>query len=172
MKLQKAPDHEFVDIERFGFEDEFVGQDIRCIPMIVRLKMDRAGIKLKLLEWSKFNGEERVALAVYACETQGEVRMYHTFLRGLILKYTGRDASPLPADPYPAWSDPEKMPVILHEKAAEFGWRITGEQWKGLTDLQRFALLKLSRPGHENRNFPKAMREFKLVREDDKEQSN
>ncbi|HMJ70182.1 MAG TPA: nitrate reductase associated protein [Cyclobacteriaceae bacterium] len=29
------------------------------------------------------------------------------------------------------------------------------------TELQRFALLKLTRPGHENRNFPRAVTEFR-----------
>jgi hypothetical protein len=36
-------------------------------------------------------------------------------------------------------------------------------QWKDLNVLQRFALLKLTRPGHENKNFPKAMKEFGLT---------
>jgi hypothetical protein len=36
-------------------------------------------------------------------------------------------------------------------------------QWRGLTVLQRFALLKLTRPGHENKNFSKAMKEFGLA---------
>ena len=39
-------------IEYFNFEEDFVEKNIRCIPMIVRFKMDKAGIKLKLAEWS------------------------------------------------------------------------------------------------------------------------
>ena len=41
-------------IEYFDFEEDFVEKNIRCIPMIVRFKMDEAGIKLKLSEWSRF----------------------------------------------------------------------------------------------------------------------
>jgi hypothetical protein len=40
---------------------------------------------------------------------------------------------------------------------------ITAQQWEKLTPLQRFALIKLSRSGHENKNFPKAMAEFNLL---------
>ena len=29
--------------------------NMRCIPMIIRFKMDMAGIKLKLSEWKKFS---------------------------------------------------------------------------------------------------------------------
>jgi hypothetical protein len=29
--------------------------------------------------------------------------------------------------------------------------------------LQRFVLIKLCRPGHENENFPKAVKEFGLI---------
>ncbi|MBC7424630.1 MAG: hypothetical protein H7334_14405 [Ferruginibacter sp.] len=42
-------------------------------------------------------------------------------------------------------------------------WVITVYKWKRLTHLQRFALLKLFSPRHENKNFPKAMVEFGLA---------
>ncbi len=36
-------------------------------------------------------------------------------------------------------------------------------QWAGLSPLQRFAIFKLTRPGHTNENFVPAMREFGLI---------
>jgi len=66
-------------------------------------------------------------------------------------------------DENPGWVELENVPVALQEKANEFGWSVSTEQWSGLSDLQRFALLKLCRPGHESKNFPKAMKEFGLV---------
>ncbi|MDA0674030.1 MAG: hypothetical protein O3C67_10055, partial [Cyanobacteria bacterium] len=41
------------------------------------------------------------------------------------------------------------------------------EQGAGLIPLQRFALIKLSRPGHENRNFLPACQEFGLGNQGD-----
>jgi hypothetical protein len=35
--------------------------------------------------------------------------------------------------------------------------------WQQLNELQRFALVKLSHPGHEHRNLPAALREFGLI---------
>jgi Conserved nitrate reductase-associated protein (Nitr_red_assoc) len=37
------------------------------------------------------------------------------------------------------------------------------DQWATLTPDQRFALLKLSRSNHENRNFLPALKEFQVI---------
>lgn len=150
-------------IEYFRFEEDFMENNIRCIPMIIRFKMDKAGVKLKLREWKKLGHDERIELAVMNCDKDVEVNTYNSYLSGLVKKHTGRDATILKIDPNPVWNNPESVPELLIEKLNEFGWKISIHQWKCLTDLQRFALLKLCRPGHENKNFPKAMKEFKLV---------
>jgi hypothetical protein len=62
----------------------------------------------------------------------------------------------------PPWVITDELPYPLQEKLREFNWSISLLQWLHLSELQRFALLKLSYPGHENRNFPKAMQEFNL----------
>ena len=150
-------------IEYFNFEEDFVEKNIRCIPMIVRFKMDKAGIKLKLAEWSRFSIDERVELAKKTCSNEEEAEQYNDYLTGLIKKYTGKEATVLAIDQHPGWAGLDEVPDILQEKFKELDRYISAEQWNGLTDLQRFALLKLCRPGHENRNFPKAMKEFGLL---------
>lgn len=151
-------------IEYFLFEEDFVEQDMRCIPMIVRFKMDNVGIKLKLSEWSKFNEFERKELALSPIENSDELNDYRNFLSSLIYKYTGNAPTLLEINPNPEWANLTTVPKTLIEKSQEFNWIITTERWSALTTLQRFALLKLCRPGHENRNFPKAMREFGMVK--------
>ncbi|HLG39057.1 MAG TPA: nitrate reductase associated protein, partial [Chitinophagaceae bacterium] len=162
-KLMQVSASEFKnipDIEYFDFEEDFAEKNIRCIPMIVRFKMDHAGIKLKLSEWSKFSVEERIELAKKNCSNEEEARLYNFFLAGLIKKYTGNQATDLKIDQNPAWADVDRVPVVLNEKLKQFGWNISTPDWKRLNDLQRFVLLKLCKEGHENKNFPKAMREF------------
>ncbi len=44
-------------IEYFHFEEEFMENNMRCIPMIIRFKMDMAGIKLKLLSCVHSSGK-------------------------------------------------------------------------------------------------------------------
>jgi hypothetical protein len=165
-KLAPADPSEFKDIlniEYFDFEEDFVEKNIRCIPMIVRFKMDKAGIKLKLAEWSRFNVEERIALATKACRDEKEAKFYKYYLAYLIRKYTGKEATWMLIDENPEWSVTDVIPPVLIEKLKGFGWSISIQQWKKLTDLQRFALLKQCKEGHENKNFPKAMKEFNLV---------
>lgn len=154
-----------VGIDYFNFEEDFVEKNMRCIPMIVRFKMDKAGIKLKLAEWSRFNTGERIELAMKPCSDEIEARLYHEYLAWLIERYTDKEATVLAIDQYPRWTKGGSLPAELNEKLNEYTWFISSTQWNGLTDLQRFALLKLCRPGHESRNFPKAMQEFGLLSE-------
>lgn len=159
---------EFADlkgIEYFRFEEDFVEANMRCIPMIVRFKMDLAGIKLKLSEWVKFNRDERIALALMACDTEQEITDYHAYLRMLIFRYTGAPATPLIVNKEPAWSEKHILPAEIKDQIEKHNTSITITQWALLSNLQRFALLKLVREGHENKNFPKAIKEFGLTSE-------
>jgi putative acetyltransferase len=150
-------------IEHFDFENDFVEHNIRCIPMIVRFKMDRAGIKLKLTEWSKFNIEERTALAKKPCNNEEESKEYNNYLSGLVKSRTGNEATSLEFEHRPGWSNINAVPEVVIEKAREFGVSVSVKQWQELSNLQRFTLIKLTRPGHESKNFVKAIKEFGLL---------
>lgn len=166
MKTKPSPS-EFKNlrgIEYFQFEEDFMEENIRCIPMIVRLKMDETGIKLKLSEWSKFHPDERIQLALLPLITPQDKLNYKHFLSGLISKYTRNEATALDIDPMPAWRNLQNIPLILREKLAELHLNMSIRQWQHLSDTQRFALLKLCRPGHENKNFPIAIAEFGLLK--------
>ena len=52
----------------FQFEKDFMEDGIRCIPMMVRFKLDACGIKLKLKEWSKFSPDEKNMLCEMDCD--------------------------------------------------------------------------------------------------------
>ncbi len=162
-ELTSSEFRELQGIEYFDFEEDFVEENVRCIPMIVRFKMDAAGIKLKLAEWSKFKREERIELALLPAATNEETKLYNTYLSQLIKKYTDNSATGLIIDNNPDWANLQTIPFMLSEKAKEFDLVITPAMWQALSNLQRFALLKLCRPGHENKNFPKAIKEFNLL---------
>jgi hypothetical protein len=149
-------------IEYFDFEEDFVEENMRCIPMIIRFKMDAAGIKLKLAEWSKFTVEERIHLAMQKCETDSEIKTYHHFLSEIIKNHTGNDATILTIDTNPEWANVSNIPTLLLEKLTACNQPISVLQWKNLSNLQRFALIKLSKESHESKNLPKALKEFGL----------
>ncbi|MDB9426288.1 nitrate reductase associated protein [Microcystis aeruginosa CS-564/01] len=146
----------------FEFEAEFV-DSLRCIPMAVRMKLDTCGVKLKLSHWMQLTQPERMVLVNMACTTAAETKIYRDFLQKLITEKTGNPAGELAIDPHPPWLDDSQIPDTVLEKARELEIEISLEQWKKLQSFQRFALIKLSRPSHENLNFYPALKEFHIV---------
>ncbi|MCL2933660.1 MAG: nitrate reductase associated protein [Trichodesmium sp. MAG_R03] len=146
----------------FEFEQDFV-ESLRCIPMIVRYKLDTCGVKLKLSHWHQFNPSIRQNLVDKPCNTSEEIQSYRSWLRQLVIDQTDTPPKDLLVEQNPAWMDETKIPDIVQEKSQEVGIKLELEQWENLTLLQRFVLIKLSRPSHENRNFLPAVEEFKLI---------
>ncbi|AOY84443.2 nitrate reductase associated protein [Moorena producens JHB] len=146
----------------FQFEADFV-DSLRCIPMQVRMKLDTCGIKLKLSHWQQFNQQERQQLVEIPCTTTESIQKYGDYVQHLVINYTGKPASILPVDPQPPWMNSELIPSTVAQKAMEFGVVVTPQQWAALIPIQRFALIKLTRPSHENKNFLPALKEFQLV---------
>ena len=146
----------------FKFEDDFV-QSLRCIPMQVRLKLDTCGVKLKLDHWNELSLDERQGLVDMPCESSMEANAYRIHLQELVVRYTGEPAKDLEIAANPPWLDATAVPADVLEKAQALEIAISADQWASLTPLQRFALIKLSRPSHENRNFLPAAQEFNLV---------
>lgn len=150
-------------IEYFAFEEDFIEDNVRCIPMIVRYKLDACLIKLKLAEWSRMTVEERSLLAVLPCETDTEIEDYRNFVCDIVQLRTEQEATPLLLAAAYTPKRLQDMPAILCEKLEQLRYTISSAQWYRLSILQRFALVKLSASAHEQKNFPRALREFNLL---------
>ena len=146
----------------FKFEADFV-DSLRCIPMIVRLKLDTCGVKLKLAEWNHFTQLECQQLVELPCEEFGAITAYRDYVSQLIFQHTGHEASLLPIEAQPAWLNDREIPPTIETKATEHQVKIALSQWASLTPIQRFALIKLTRSQHENNNFLPALTEFGLL---------
>jgi len=146
----------------FDFEHDFVAS-LRCIPMQVRLKLDTCGIKLSLAQWHRFSSEERQQLVELPCDLPPAVTHFRQHLNQLVQHYQSEPAKTLAVDPQPPWLDANTVPPPTQAKAADAGCALTLAQWQRLSPVQRFALIKLSRPGHENQNFVPALQEFGLL---------
>lgn len=132
--------------------------------MSVRYKLDTCGIKLKLKQWNDFSLEARESLVTHPCEQPQEVEAYRLLLSDLIRQQCAEpEVKTLAIDPKPAWLEDNVIPEQLQSKAQERAQlTLTPTQWRSLSPLQRFALIKLSRPGHESHNFLPALAEFGL----------
>lgn len=149
------------DDQFFAFESDFVAS-LRCIPMAARLRLDLTGIKLKLNEWSKLDLAAREEVATLPCGTPAERMAYCTRLNDLVAKSSGTVPGMLSDLPVPEWDNPAAVPAQVTAQAQTSGRSVSQAAWSALTPLQRFALIKLSRAGHENRNFVPACDEFGL----------
>jgi len=149
--------------EIFQFEKDFAGA-LYCIPMVVRRKLDRCGVKLSLKQWNKFSLDEREQMVAQECETSREVDDYGRYVVSVIEKRTDEPAQLLTRDNGDEWNDTSSVPQRVTDYSIERDVTPpTVAQWAKLTPVQRFAIFKLTRPGHTNENFVPAMREFGLI---------
>jgi hypothetical protein len=148
----------------FGFEADFSG-DLRCIPMAVRRKLDLAGVKLKLQHWSELNPAERGELLAWPDEAAAIEAMRQHLLQRTCALSSGQ-ARELPRPVAEPWQQAAELPEVLAASCAQLGLRLRAGGWAELNELQRFALVKLSHPGHEHRNLPRALAEFGLLAEE------
>jgi len=147
----------------FRFEVDF-GGTLRCIPMSVRMKLDQTGIKLSLKQWNRIPAPERRELVERPCTTSPDAEAYKQYLVSLIEAHTRSAVEFVPLEAAPLWADSATVPERIREWAHALGVAPPStEQWRALTPVQRFALFKLTRPGHSNDNFLPAMREFSLL---------
>ena len=85
----------------FAFEADFA-RDFRCIPMVVRLKLDRVGIKLSLKQWTRIGHPNRRSLATLHCNTVLETAAYRRALVSMIESNSCGPVVTLPLDPAPS----------------------------------------------------------------------
>jgi hypothetical protein len=147
----------------FDFERDFP-RSLRCIPLTIRFNMDRCVIKLSLRQWVRFSPGDRQALLVLPCETSDEIHYYKQHMIAMIADRAKEQAKETVMEAAPAWTNTSEVP----EQISRFARSLeldppTLQQWSELALMQRYALVKLSRGGHDNVNFIPAMREFGLL---------
>jgi hypothetical protein len=146
----------------FQFESDFT-DSLRCIPMQVRFNLDTCGVKLKLHHWNHLTIDERQTLISAGCSTEAEIQAYRSRLQQWVQAHTGETPADLPIATDPDWLNPAVIPESVQTQSHSVGVELTLEQWASLSPLQRFALIKLSRSQHENKNFVPALKEFQVI---------
>jgi len=145
----------------FAFEADFTA-DLRCIPMAVRRKLDLAGVKLKLVHWNGLTESERQQLLAWD-DSPGAIEALREHLLTRTCQLAAGQANTLPLPSDEPWQQEQCWPEAVLASCQQLGLAPDANGWSNLNELQRFALVKLSHPGHEHRNLPRALAEFNLV---------
>lgn len=154
------------DKHLFQFEQDKY-YPLRRIPLAIRLKLDRCGIKLILRDWVKFSRPEREELLELPCKRPAEVAAFAARLKDLITAAGGDADLRVTIAAHPLWENTTAVPVSVKDYLTQAELPLpTLAQWAALSDMQRFALCKLTRAGHDNHNLLPALREFGLLAAD------
>ena len=142
----------------FVFEQDFVG-NWRCIPLCVRRKLDLIGIKLKLSHWLAFTQAQRQDLVDWPDQTPALTGM-RSHLYALTRGMEAGMVKDLPIATNEPWQNLDVLPGSVQQAAIERSVAFNLAQWAALMELERFALFKLARPGHDHHNLDAAFSEI------------
>ena len=141
----------------FRFEQDFVG-NWRCIPLCVRRKLDLIGLKLKLSHWLAFTHPQRQELVDWRDDSEAlvQLRLHLQTCTRMMPEGMARDLPPAQGEP---WQSDDVVPQLLGEAAERFDVDLSLIRWTTISELERFALCKLARPGHDHHNLAAAFSE-------------
>lgn len=135
--------------------------------MIMRFNLDACGIRISLTGWITLSRDEREELVVLPCTSDAEREVFRTRLAQMLAPHADNPDAAIECvdiESSPAWKNTQAIPQGVLDTLNELSLpNITLPQWVVLNDLQRFALIKLTRSGHKNANLQPALKEFGLA---------
>jgi hypothetical protein len=146
-------------LRKFRFEGE-IYNSLNCLPMAVRRKMDRAGIKMSLLQWQQLTRPERLAICHLPADTDEETEAMRSFVNEAVIARSGSAPGELSAEKRNVAEPPVVPPARLVERARGFGFDLAQADWDGLDDDARYALVKLGDGAEPGLNLEAALTEL------------
>ncbi|HWU99240.1 MAG TPA: nitrate reductase associated protein [Oxalicibacterium sp.] len=140
---------------------------LRRIPMIMRFNLDACGMRISLTGWITLSRDEREELVMLPCASEPERAAFRARLAQMLDPHADNPDAVIEhvdIDPCPAWKSMQAIPQSVIDTLNDLSLPgMTLSQWTALNDLQRFALIKLTRSGHKNANLQPALKEFGLA---------
>jgi len=146
-------------IRRFKFEDE-VHHSLACVPMAVRRKLDRVGVKVSLAQWQTLAHHERLAICHWPTAADEERGALRSFLEEAVRARSGSATKALSDEVTRSAEPPATPPARLIENARAAGVTLNQPVWDRLDPDERYALIKLGGGAGQSHNFAAALREL------------
>ncbi len=131
---------------RFDFEED-IYCTLDCVPMTVRRKLDRIGLKVHLAQWQALGQGERLAVCHLPADQPDECDALRTFIVEAVRRVSGAEPQRLAPDQRTAAEPPQALPPALVAEAARAGAVLTQEMWDRLDGDERYMLTRLEKRG-------------------------
>jgi hypothetical protein len=146
-------------MRQFKFEDE-IHRTLSCVPMAVRRKLDKVGVKISLDQWQALGRGERLAICHLPARTVDECDAMRVFIEEAVANRGAGATKPLPEAMRTAADPPDSPPTKLLENARSLGVTFGQAEWDRLNADERYALIKLGAGNDRSHNLRAALREF------------
>ncbi len=113
---------------RFNFEED-IYCSLDCVPMTVRRKLDRIGLKVGLAQWQALGQGERLAACHLPADQPEECEAIRTFIIEAVKRVSGVEPKELPAVQRLTAEPPREVPSSLVADARSTGVALTQEMW-------------------------------------------
>ncbi len=135
-------------------------RSLACVPMQVRRKLDRIGLKVGLEQWRALSAAERMAVGYLPADDAEECDAMAAFVREAVARRCGSEPRPLSAEQRAAAEPPPSPPAELVGRARSAGYALDRSAWSHLDADQRYALTKLGAGAVASHSLAAALEEF------------
>jgi hypothetical protein len=146
-------------IREFKFEDE-MHTTLACVPMAVRRKLDRVGVKIGLEQWKALGRGERLAICHLPVDRHEEREALRLFINEAVLRVCGEEPRALSEAQRAVADPPSQLPAQVAERARAAGVALNQAAWERLDTDERYALIKLGGGAEASHNLAAALAEF------------
>src|SRR5260370_39398852 len=133
---------------RFHFEED-IYCTLECVPMTVRRKLDRIGLKVHLDQWQALGQGERLAICHLPADQPDECDAVRSFITEAVKRVSGVEPKELTPSPRLAAEPPREVPASLVADATSAGAVLTQPMWDRLDGDERYMLTKLEKRGEK-----------------------
>jgi hypothetical protein len=145
----------------FAFETE-IDAALTFMPLALRYRLDRAGLKASLAAWQALSPAQRRRLLDAPASTDADVAAFALALRSALTEVGHHPTSLPPLPSPPPWRESAALDAAS-AWAGELGLPFDRTRWAALDDVQRYALYRLSTSRKSPDAFRAALGELRLL---------
>ncbi len=146
-------------MREFKFEDQ-MHATLACVPMAVRRKLDRVGVKVGLEQWNALGRGERLAICHLPVERHDEREALRLLISEAVRRACGAEPRALGEAQRALAEPPSQLPAELAGRSRAAGVALDQAAWERLDPDERYALIKLGGGAEVSHNLPAALAEF------------